>query len=94
MWQGTSVELARILLCWEMYRQFYRGFDMAVVEQMPVSEADIAAFERDGVIVIRQAFTDWMEPLREGVRRLMADPSPMERSVVPADGSAPFFQDL
>lgn len=89
-----SPELARILLCWEMYRQFYRGCDMAVVEQMPVSEADIAAFERDGVIVIRQAFTEWMEPLREGVRRLMADPSPMERSVAPADGSAPFFQDL
>ena len=90
----TAMRLAHILLCREMYRQFYWGFDMAVVEHMQLSEEDITAFERDGVIVIRQAFNDWMEPLREGVRRLMADPGPMERSVVPADGSAAFFQDL
>lgn len=67
---------------------------MAVAAQDLVSQADVEAFERDGVIVVRNAFTEWMQPLREGVRKLMADPSPMERSVVPKDGSAPFFQDL
>lgn len=68
--------------------------DMAMLEQSLVSDADIDAFEKDGVIVIRNVFTDWIEPLREGVRKLMESPGPMERSVVPADGSAPFFQDL
>ena len=67
---------------------------MTVAERELVSEADIEAFERDGVVVIRNAFADWVEPLREGVRKLMADPGPMERSVVPTDGTAPFFQDL
>ena len=67
---------------------------MTVAERELVSEADIEAFERDGVVVIRNAFADWVEPLREGVRKLMADPGPMERSVVPNDGTAPFFQDL
>lgn len=59
-----------------------------------VSAADVAAFQKDGVIVLRQVFADWVEPLRAGVAALMADPSPLERSVVPADGTAPFFQDL
>ena len=67
---------------------------MTVVAQELISEEDIATFERDGVVVLRNVFTDWMEPLREGVRKLMADPGPMERSVVPEDGTAAFFQDL
>ncbi len=39
-------------------------------------------------------FADWVEPLRNGVAELMADPGPFERTVQPQDGSAPFFQDL
>lgn len=54
----------------------------------------VKAFQTDGVIVLRQVFNDWVEPLRAGVQSLMADPSPLERSVKPADGSAAFFQDL
>ena len=57
-------------------------------------QQDIDTFQREGVVVLRQVFNDWVEPLRAGVAQLMADPSPLERSVVPADGSAPFFQDL
>ena len=59
-----------------------------------VSTSDIAAFRRDGVIVLRQVFSEWVEPLRAGVTTLMANPSPLERSVIPADGTAAFFQDL
>jgi ectoine hydroxylase-related dioxygenase (phytanoyl-CoA dioxygenase family) len=59
-----------------------------------VSEQDIDTFQRDGVVVLRQVFNAWVEPLREGVSALMDSPSPLERSVVPEDGSAPFFQDL
>ena len=67
---------------------------MGIQISAAVSDADVAAFKADGVIALRQVFNDWISPLREGVADLMADPSPLERSVQPADGSAPFFQDL
>lgn len=53
----------------------------------------IDAFQRDGAAVLREAFKEWVPALRHGVDRVMADPSPLERSYRPA-GSAPFFQDL
>lgn len=59
-----------------------------------VTDDIVEDFRRDGVVVLRGVFTDWIEPLRAGVAALMADPSPLERTVRPADGSAPFFQDL
>lgn len=62
--------------------------------KLPVTPEAIAAFQRDGVIVLRDVFTDWVEPLRQGVAQLMQDPGPFERTVQPADGSAAFFQDL
>ncbi len=59
-----------------------------------VADEQVETYQRDGVVVLRQVFNDWLEPLRAGVAALMADPSPLERTVQPADGSAPFFQDL
>lgn len=59
-----------------------------------VSAADIAAYQRDGAILLRGAFVEWVVPLREGIDALMAHPGPYERTVRPQDGSAPFFQDL
>jgi len=52
-----------------------------------------ADFQRDGVVVLRALFADWVEPLRTGLDALMAAPSPLERSYQPP-GSARFFQDL
>jgi len=57
------------------------------------SSDEIAGFQNDGAVVLRGAFAPWVETLREGVARLMADPSPLERSYHP-ENSAPFFQDL
>ncbi len=54
----------------------------------------VEQFAADGAIVLRGAFKDWVEPLRAGTAKIMADPSPLERSYQPKDGSAPFFQDL
>ena len=63
-------------------------------DDVPVTDDIVADFQKNGVVVLRQAFGEWVEPLRAGVDALMADPSPLERTVRPADGSAPFFQDL
>lgn len=51
-------------------------------------------FARDGAIHLPGIFADWVDALREGVDRAMANPSPWERSYQPKDGSAPFFQDF
>ena len=58
------------------------------------ADDEVEAYQRDGVIVLRGAFADWVEPLRAGIASLMTDPSPLERTVVPDDGTAAFFQDL
>jgi ectoine hydroxylase-related dioxygenase (phytanoyl-CoA dioxygenase family) len=67
---------------------------MSTTTEFSLTEADIAAFETDGAIVLRGVFRDWVETLREGVRKNMAAPGPFERTYRPSDGSAPFFQDL
>ncbi|MGE0801717.1 MAG: phytanoyl-CoA dioxygenase family protein [Lautropia sp.] len=59
-----------------------------------ISDEDVTTYRTDGVVILRGVFSDWIEPLRAGTAALMADPSPLERTVKPADGSAPFFQDL
>lgn len=60
---------------------------------MNVTDEQVEEFHRDGVVVLRGIFADWVEPLREGIAQNMASPSPLERSYQPADGSAAFFQD-
>ena len=59
-----------------------------------ILEEATTSFQKDGVVVLRQVFGAWTETLRAGISALMANPSPLERTVKPADGSAPFFQDL
>jgi ectoine hydroxylase-related dioxygenase (phytanoyl-CoA dioxygenase family) len=55
--------------------------------------ATIDEYRRDGAVVLRGVFSEWVAPLRTGVAALMSDPSPLERSYQPP-GSARFFQDL
>jgi ectoine hydroxylase-related dioxygenase (phytanoyl-CoA dioxygenase family) len=62
--------------------------------QVMSDEGAVDAYQKNGVAVLRGVFGPWVEPLRTGVAALMADPSPLERTVRPKDGSAPFFQDL
>jgi ectoine hydroxylase-related dioxygenase (phytanoyl-CoA dioxygenase family) len=61
---------------------------------MHIPEESVRAFQEDGVVVLRGLFSDWIGPLATGVDEVMTQPSPLERSVKPGDGSAPFFQDL
>lgn len=58
------------------------------------TDAEVAQFAAEGVVMLRGVFTAWVDALREGVDRVMASPSPYERSYEPEDGTARFFQDL
>ena len=62
--------------------------------QTVVNEALIDKFQRDGCAVLRGAFTPWIEGLKAGIEENMANPSFRERTYVPDDGSARFFQDF
>jgi ectoine hydroxylase-related dioxygenase (phytanoyl-CoA dioxygenase family) len=59
-----------------------------------ISDETVETFQRDGVVVLRGVFRDWVEPLLAGTATAHAQPSTLERSYQPSDGSAPFFQDF
>jgi len=58
-----------------------------------VTDEVVAEFQKDGVVVLRGVFRDWVDTLARGVAEVVEKPSPLERSYVPKDGSAAFFQD-
>ncbi len=60
----------------------------------PIDQPTVDDFARDGAVVLRGLFASWIEALRVGTEAVMADPSPLERTYHPKDGSARFFQDL
>ena len=62
----------------------FETLDAATVEQ----------FQQDGAVVLRGVFAGWVERLRDGIESLISNPSPLERTYNPEDGSARFFQDL
>jgi len=58
-----------------------------------VSEAQVEAFERDGVALVKQVFSDdWLDALAIAVDEVMADPSPVSREYAPV-GKGRFFTD-
>lgn len=67
---------------------------MSAIDTSLPDDATVAAFAADGAVVLRGVFAPQVEALRAGVARLMATPSPRERSYRPKDGSGFFFQDL
>jgi len=61
----------------------------------PVTEREIAAYERDGVVLLRGMFgADWIAFLAEAVERAMADPGPLAEEYESAAGGGRFFGDL
>ncbi len=64
------------------------------VQQTVVNEALIDEFQQNGCAVIRGIFSPWIEGLKVGIEENMASPSLRERTYVPDDGSARFFQDF
>jgi ectoine hydroxylase-related dioxygenase (phytanoyl-CoA dioxygenase family) len=45
-----------------------------VAEPAGLSEADIARFDEDGVVCIRGAFAEWVEPLRNEIEKILERP--------------------
>lgn len=58
-----------------------------------VADAEIAAFRRDGAVVIRGLFADWVETLRAGVERNLAEPGPYAAENTGAADTGRFFDD-
>jgi ectoine hydroxylase-related dioxygenase (phytanoyl-CoA dioxygenase family) len=59
----------------------------------PVSAADIEAYQRDGAVVVRGAFREWIERLRDGVERNMREPGIYAtENVKPEEGTGRFLE--
>jgi ectoine hydroxylase-related dioxygenase (phytanoyl-CoA dioxygenase family) len=58
-----------------------------------VTQDQIAAFQRDGVVLLSGLLADRVETLKAAVEENIKAPSAFNRSYKPADGSAMFFQD-
>lgn len=57
-----------------------------------VMDAEVDAFHRDGAIVLRDLFGDWIEVLRRGIERNIAEPS-ADAHIYDDDKGARFFGD-
>ncbi|MDX1433119.1 MAG: phytanoyl-CoA dioxygenase family protein [Gammaproteobacteria bacterium] len=58
-----------------------------------IDAAAVDAFRRDGVVVLRGAFTGWVEGLRRGLERNMREPGPLSVQYTPAGEPGGFFGD-
>ncbi len=62
---------------------------------VPVSEAEVAAYRRDGVVCLRQSFDrEWIAALAEAVEKDKAVPGPMVRHNTPEGVTGEFFVDF
>ena len=53
----------------------------------------VEAFQRDGAVLLKGAFSEFVEGARTAIEENKASPSWRERTYRPDDGAAPFFQD-
>ena len=61
--------------------------------KLTVPAETIAAFERDGAVALKGYFADWVEVLRAGIARNMAEPSADVKIYKGKDGGGRFFGD-
>ncbi len=66
---------------------------MGTTSNPPVDVTTIGEFQEHGVAVLRGVFGDWMECLRHGVERNLADPGPYTKGYTPEGGSGRVFGD-
>jgi ectoine hydroxylase-related dioxygenase (phytanoyl-CoA dioxygenase family) len=59
-----------------------------------ISDSDIEAFQRDGAVCLRGLFNaEWIETVRRGIEKTIADPSDMHRVAKVPGESGHFFKD-
>lgn len=58
-----------------------------------VSQALIDDYRRDGAVLIKGAFANWVETLRQGVERNLAEPGPYAAENLKSQESGRFFDD-
>ena len=58
-----------------------------------VTDQMVEAFQRDGAVLVKGLWKDWVEPLRAGIARNMAEPGPYAaENLKPGEGGR-FFDD-
>ena len=58
-----------------------------------ISEADVDAFQKDGVVLIKNLFKDHVDTIRAGIQRNMAEPGPYAAENLKVGESGRFFDD-
>lgn len=58
-----------------------------------VDQATIDAFRTDGAVLIKGLFKDWVDPIRAGIERNMAEPGPYAAENLNAGEEGRFFDD-
>ena len=58
-----------------------------------IGDDEAAAYRQSGAICLRGRFKDWLEPLRRGVERNIAEPGPIATEHKLDDGRGRFFED-
>ncbi len=66
---------------------------MAVTPAELLTDDRVADFQRHGAVVLRGVFADWVDTLRRGVDRNIADPGPYTRGYTPEGKPGRFFGD-
>lgn len=60
---------------------------------MDITQEQIDTYQRDGVLVLRGVFADWVERLRDGFAQNLAEPGPFAIENVRPGESGRFFED-
>ncbi|MGH6639405.1 MAG: phytanoyl-CoA dioxygenase family protein, partial [Polaromonas sp.] len=60
---------------------------------MQITPSEIEAYRRDGALVLKGVFTDWVERLREGFEQNLAKPGPFAIENVGSGEAGRFFED-
>jgi ectoine hydroxylase-related dioxygenase (phytanoyl-CoA dioxygenase family) len=60
---------------------------------MTVAQQVLDAFRDDGAVLLSGVFGDWVETLRRGIERNLAEPGPFQRLYTPQGGSGRFVGD-
>jgi len=62
-------------------------------QAVPISQSQVEAYRRDGAVLLKGLFTDWIETIRAGIERNMAEPGPYAAENLNEGEEGRFFDD-